>query len=134
MTRRSRVSAETVRALALGLPQVVESSHFAQPDFRVRNRIFATLPKADDVVCLKTLPANLDALVTADAETFRTEWRGRWLRVRLDRVTAPMLEDLLFEAWKLVAPKSLVVAFVASLPEVGASRRTGSRRNHDRAR
>lgn len=132
MTRQSRVSAEMVRALALGLPQAVESSHFAQPDFRVRNRIFATLPKTDNVVCLKTLPANLDALVTADAGTFRNEWRGRWLSVRLDRVTAPMLEDLLVEAWKLVAPKSLVVAFVASFPE-GASRRTRSRKNHDRA-
>jgi hypothetical protein len=44
----------------------------------------------------------------------RNEWRGRWLCVRLDRVSLRMLEDLLLEAWALVAPKALVKAFVPS--------------------
>ena len=114
MRRRSRISTDTVRSLALALPHVIEAAHFEQPDFRVRNRIFATLPKGGDAVCLKTTPTNLDALVATDSVTFRNEWRGRWLRVRLDRVTAPMLEDLLLEAWTLVAPKTLVKAFLAS--------------------
>jgi hypothetical protein len=116
MSRRSPVTAQSVRCLALALPQTVESSHFAQPDFRVRNKIFATLPRAADIVCLKTTPANLDALVAADSETFSNEWRGRWLRVRLDRITAPMLADLLFDAWSLVAPKALAEAYRARPP------------------
>jgi hypothetical protein len=114
VTRRSPLSAESVRRLALALPQTVEASHFEQPDFRVRNKIFATLPRAAGIVCLKTTPANLDALVAADAETFSNEWRGRWVRVRLDRITAPMLADLLFDAWSLVAPKALTKAYRAS--------------------
>jgi hypothetical protein len=114
MSKPSPISAETVRRLALALPQTVESSHFAQPDFRVRNRIFATLPRAARVVCLKTTPVNLDALVAADAETFSNEWRRRWVRVRLDRVSAPILADLLFDAWSLVAPKALVKSYRAS--------------------
>ena len=114
MSSRSPISVESVRVLALGLPHAVESSHFAQPDFRVRNKIFATLPHAVDVVCLKTTPANLDALVASDPETFSNEWRGRWLHVRLDRVTEPMLEDLLIEAWSLVAPKALAKVYLAS--------------------
>jgi len=114
MARRVAISPATVRTLALALPHVVESAHFSQPDFRVRNRIFATLPEDGRVVCLKTTAINLDALVAADPHTFQNEWRGRWLRVRLDRVDAPMLEQLLCEAWMLVAPKALVKAFLAT--------------------
>jgi hypothetical protein len=114
MPRQSRSSADTVRRLALALPQVTESAHFGQPDFRVRNRIFATLPKVGGVVCLKTSPINLDALVAADSVTFRNEWRGRWLRVRLDRIAAPLLEQLLLDAWGLVAPKTVAKAFLGS--------------------
>jgi hypothetical protein len=114
MSRRSPISAQSVRRLALALPHTVESSHFAQPDFRVGNKIFATLPREADIVCLKTTRANLDALIAADAETFSDEWRGRWLRVRLDRITAAMLADLLFDAWSLVAPKAFAKAYRAS--------------------
>lgn len=114
MTKRSPISAKSVRSLALALPDTVESSHFAQPDFRVRNKIFATLPRAANIVCLKTTPANLDALVAADPETFSNEWRSRWLRVRLDRISAAMLADLLFDAWSLVAPRALARAYRAS--------------------
>lgn len=35
------------RRLALGLPDAVESSHFNHPDFRVPNKIFATLGYPD---------------------------------------------------------------------------------------
>ena len=103
MSRRAPISAEAVRRLALALPHTVESSHFAQPDFRVRNKIFATLPRAAHVVCLKTTPVNLDALIATDPETFSNEWRGRWVRVRLDRVSTQLLADLMVDAWRLVA-------------------------------
>jgi hypothetical protein len=114
MPRRRTITAEAVRARALALPHAIESSHFAQPDFRVKNRIFATLPNRPAVVCVKTTPANLDALVATDPLAFSDEWRGRWLCVRLDRVSVGTLEDLLLEAWALVAPKALVKAFAAS--------------------
>lgn len=35
--------AEEFRAIALSLPDAVESSHMSHPDFRVRGKIFATL-------------------------------------------------------------------------------------------
>jgi hypothetical protein len=114
MSRRTSISVESVRSFALALPEVVESSHFAQADFRVRNKIFATLPHTVDVVCMKTTSVNLDALVAADPETFSNEWRGRWLRVRLNLVAESMLQDLLVDAWSLVAPKTLAKAYLAS--------------------
>jgi hypothetical protein len=107
MSPPQSVSPAPVRRLALQLPEAVEGSHFAQPDFRVRNKIFATLPKDGRTVGLKATPANVDALVSADAGTFRDLWRGRWLGIRLDRVTLPVLRDLLEDAWRLAAPKRL---------------------------
>ena len=42
-----RMNAAQFRRLALRLPEAVENSHFDHPDFRVRNRIFATLGYPD---------------------------------------------------------------------------------------
>ena len=38
-----RVTAEDFRALALRLPEAAERAHMGHPDFRVRDKIFATL-------------------------------------------------------------------------------------------
>jgi hypothetical protein len=103
-----RVTAAVVRRLALALPEAVAGSHFATPDFRVQKKIFASLPKEGAVVVLKSTPANVSALVAADAATFGDAWRGRWVSVRLDRITAPVLRDLMADAWRTVAPKRLL--------------------------
>lgn len=52
---------ERVRAFALSLPEAAESSHHGTPDFRVRNKIFATLPPAGGAVNVKCRPEDVDA-------------------------------------------------------------------------
>ena len=116
MGARRHITPATVRRLVLALPEVVEASHFDRPDFRVRGRIFATLRREWQAVVLRTTPANLSALVSADSTTFWDEWRGRWVGVRLDRVSLPILRDLVIDAWRLVAPKRLSAR---SLPDRG---------------
>lgn len=108
MTKRKGITPSTVRKLALTLPGVVEGQHFDRPDFRVSGKIFATLRAEWQAVVLRTNSANLDALVSADDETFWDEWRSRWVGVRLDRVQLLVLRDLVTDAWRLVAPKRLV--------------------------
>jgi hypothetical protein len=39
------VTAAGMRKLALAMPGVEEKSHFEQPDFRVKNKIFAGLSR-----------------------------------------------------------------------------------------
>ena len=107
MSKPQRNSPTIVRRLALALPEAKEGAHFGQPDFRVNKKIFATLPVGGQAVSLKTTPANLEALVATDPAAFRDAWRGRWVTVRLDRVSRTMLRDLLTDAWRLVAPKRL---------------------------
>jgi hypothetical protein len=108
MPRSKPLTQADARALALALPETHEGAHMGTPDLRVRNKIFATLPPGRHTVNIKTTPINLDALVQADAETFQDVWGGRWLGVELGRVTRTELRDLLFEAWRLAAPRSIV--------------------------
>ena len=107
MRPRPRTTAATVRRIALALPETVERSHFARPDFRVGNKIFATLPNNPQFAVLKSRPANVDALVAADPTIFSDEWRGRWVGIQLDRVDPALLRELIVDAWRLVAPRRL---------------------------
>ena len=97
-----------VREIALALPETHESSHRGRPDLRVRKKIFATFPEDGRSVNLKTTPGDLDALLAVDSETFRDVWGGRWVGVDLSRVHPDLLRDLVVDAWRLAAPKSLV--------------------------
>jgi hypothetical protein len=74
----------------------------------VGGKIFAGLPNDGRSVNLKTTPVNLDALVTADPLTFRDAWGGRWVGVRLDRVSLRVLRGLMADAWRLTAPRRLL--------------------------
>jgi len=111
MPRRNTFTQNHVRKLALALPEAQESSHHGHPDFRVRHKIFATLPPDGRTTVLKITPVDLDDLIQRDAETFRDIWGGRWLSVNLERVSPAVFQKLLSDSWCLAAPKMLVQAF-----------------------
>ena len=114
MPRWKALSAGDMRTLALKLPETTEGQHMGHPDFRVRNKIFASLSENGLRAAAKIDPVNLDALVAADPATFRDAWGGRWVGIDLARVPRPMLRDLLLDAWCLVAPRELVQALPRS--------------------
>lgn len=116
MTPASTLDQSRVREIALSLPETHESSHRGRPDLRVANRIFATLPPDGLSVNIRVTPTNLDALVTADPATYRDVWGGTWVGVELARVDAATVRGLLEDAWRLVAPTSLVSALDGAAP------------------
>jgi hypothetical protein len=105
------VNGDRFRKLALSFPEAVESSHMDHPDFRVRKRIFATLSVDETAGAVKCGPPNLDLLVQRDPETFRNAWGGRWLGIDLARVDELEAKQLLEDAWRLVASKSVITAY-----------------------
>jgi hypothetical protein len=109
MPKRRALTHADVRTMALGMPEAHESSHMGIPDFRVRKKIFATIPPMSpgDVV-LKMAPANVDALVRRDPGIFRDAWRGRWVGIELAQISRGELGELIADAWRFTAPKSLV--------------------------
>src|SRR6188768_1995927 len=102
------------RRIALSLPEACEGSHMEHPDFRLRNRIFATLwPDGKHGVVIVT-PNEQSRLMAASPEAF-TPVKGGWGRrgstqVQLDLVDESLLKDALESAWKRIAPKRLQAA------------------------
>ena len=66
------MSSESFRRIALSLPDVIEGSHQGHADFRVGNRIFATLGyPGDDWGMVKLSPEQQAMVVAAEPEIFR---------------------------------------------------------------
>lgn len=95
-------------------------------DLRVNDKIFASLPNDPAIVSMKIAPANLDVLEHSDPETFRNVWGGRWVSVSLATVSRDTLRELLEDAWRMTAPKSLTTSS-SSGTAAGAPRRPPAR-------
>jgi len=106
------MTAEDFRRLALSFPEATESAHMDHPDFRVRNKIFATLAYPDqDWAMVKLTPPQQQIFVQSDPEIF-VPVKGGWGRrgatsVRLKAATKNVTRLALAAAWRATAPKSL---------------------------
>jgi hypothetical protein len=107
------MTADQFRRLALALPEAVESAHMDHPDFRVRNKIFATLGYPDKAWgVVKLTSAQQKALVEAEPDVY-VPAAGVWGRrgatsVRLRAAKKDVVGQALLHAWGNTAPKTLV--------------------------
>lgn len=108
------------RKLACSLPEVEEKSHFEQPDFRVRNKIFAGLSPDEKQGTLKLTPEFQAMLIDAKPKVFLPAagaWGDKgWTHVVLANLDAGVVPELMLEAWRLVAPKTLVAVHARPQP------------------
>ena len=113
MRRDVVVNAAEFRALALSLPEAIESAHMDHPDFRVGGKIFASLGYPDDEHAAVLLPPEDQARYVADAPKVFTPAKGAWGRnggtqVRLATVNRKIIKEALELAWRKRAPKRLL--------------------------
>ena|SRR6476620_7585910 len=107
------MTAAHFRRLALSLPETVERAHFSHPDFRVRNRVFATLGYPDPRYGMVRLtPEQQKELVCAAPESFRPA-AGAWGRsgstiVVLSTIDGAFIRPILQAAWENIAAKITV--------------------------
>ena len=106
---------DTVRKMALALPEAEERETWGTPTFRVRNKIFAMFSEGGREVWLKSTHDEQRALVAMDPDTYfvppyvgPSGWVGVVMSAASDR---DEIRELLTEAWRLTAPKRLVAAF-----------------------
>lgn len=107
------MTVDEFRQLALSLPEAVESAHMDHPDFRVRNKIFATLGYPDSGHGMVKLTPNQQKLVVHEAPRAFAVIKGGWGRrgatqVVLRHARKAMVRRALAAAWANTAPKSLV--------------------------
>jgi hypothetical protein len=72
------MTADDIRRIALQLPGATEKSHFGKPDFRVRDRVFATLPEDGNVV-IKLSRDQQEVMCGAEAAMFQPV-AGGWAK------------------------------------------------------
>ena len=117
----------TARRFALSLPETAEEPHFEMSSFRVRGKIFATVPP--DRAYLNVFVDELEIAASAAQdpavyEPLRWGQRVRGLRVRLASAPDARVMELLEEAWRRKAPKRLVAEYDLS-PRTAAPRSEG---------
>ncbi|MDP9364904.1 MAG: MmcQ/YjbR family DNA-binding protein [Chloroflexota bacterium] len=107
------VTFDAVRALALALPGVEETTSYGTPAFKVRGKLIARLQEEGDVLVVKAEIGHRDALIAARPDVYFVTphyKESRYVLVRLAAVDRDELADLLADAWHLVAPKRLATS------------------------
>jgi hypothetical protein len=107
---------DEVRAMALALPQVEESTSYETPAFRIGKRLIARLHQDGDALVVRVDGLEREALLATKPDQFfeTPHYEGtNWILARLDTVDPQELAELLAAAWKRLAPRRIVAAFDA---------------------
>ena len=108
---------DDVRRIAMALPEAEERITWdVDVTFRVRDKIFAMGGEEATHVSIKASPDRQAELVDLDPGTFApSAYVGRfgWVTVDLGRVDPMLLEDLIRDAWRRTAPKTLAATLDA---------------------
>lgn len=113
------VTFAAVCKLALSLPGVEEGTSYGTPALKIRGKLIARLREDGETLVLKVPFELRDFLMSADPATFyiTDHYRGYpAVLVRLALVDRARLRDLLDEAWRFSAPKTLLAAHAARRP------------------
>ena len=107
------VTAATLRELALALPDAEEVPTWGgDPGFKVHGKLFAHLYPDGDRLSVKIDPHERELLLRAEPRKFACTVRSMpFVEVGLASIDREELAELLEEAWRLAAPRSLVAAF-----------------------
>lgn len=104
----------SARQIALSLPEATEEPHFDMTSFRVRGKIFATVPPDGSRLHVFVDEQEAEACVAEDPAAFELlRWGQRLagLRIQLARSAPDRVRELLEEAWRRKAPKRLIADF-----------------------
>lgn len=100
-----------VRRFALALPEVTEEPHFEKASYRIRGKIFATVPPGGEYLHVFVEDEEQELMVSVAPKAYEKLWWGKkvvGLRVKLSMAKSQDVKDLLRSAWERKAPKSLV--------------------------
>jgi hypothetical protein len=108
---------EQARRFALSLPEVVEAPHHELSSFRIRGKIFATIPPDGKHLHVFVDEQQREPGVAAEPAACEKLWWGSQvvgLRVVLAKARPTVVSELLYVAWCRKAPKRLVTSSTAS--------------------
>lgn len=98
-----------VREFALSLPEVTEEPHFDYSSFRVRKKIFVTVPPEEDRIHVFVSGETLEEALEAEPGIVEELYWGKKLlgvRIWIARAGVRFVRDLIRAAYREKAPKS----------------------------
>ena len=107
---------ETARRFALSLPETTEEPHFEKSSFRVKGKIFATVPVGGKHLHVNVEVDEGQALAEELPEAFEPIVWGEqkktdWIRVTLAKADREIVQELLEDAWRRKAPKRVLEVY-----------------------
>ena len=99
------ISVGAARKIILSMPQTEEREHHGHPDFRVRNKIFATLWPDRKHAVVKIPDPTIWAHVSPKTLSTNGWSKHGWTTVNLQHIDAKLFRELVEDSWFAVAPK-----------------------------
>jgi hypothetical protein len=109
------VTIDEVRSLAAGLPRTTEALVHGRVKFRVGKIVYLAFSRDESVMGFAFPKEWREALVGSEPDKFTlpgdSDLRYNWALVRLDAIDARELRELVLDAWAMVVPKRVAVAY-----------------------
>ncbi|TLY52734.1 MAG: MmcQ/YjbR family DNA-binding protein [Gammaproteobacteria bacterium] len=105
------MQAEEIRKFALSLPATNEEPHFESASFRIKGKIFATLPTGGEYAHIFVADEQREMALAMYPEFIEQLVWGKkiWgVRVSLAKAKSAFVRTLLTGAWRRKAPKALL--------------------------
>jgi hypothetical protein len=107
------MKADDFRRIALSMPEACEKAHMGHADFRVAEKIFATLGYPDERFGVVMLPPEEQERVVRAHPTAFTPAKGSWglrgnTKVLLQAIDSATLQSAMAMAWRKTAPARLL--------------------------
>jgi len=105
------MNVKQIRSYAVSLPEVTEEPHFDYASFRVRGKIFVTIPPDEMHAHLFVSELHREQALAMYPEFIEKLVWGKkvaGLRVTLSKAKTPVVNDLIRQAWEHKAPKRLI--------------------------
>jgi len=112
------VTIDDVRALASQLPRSYEALVRDRVKFRVGRIVYLAFSADETVMGFGFPKEEREALVASEPAKFmmpgRSDLRYNWVLVRLDAIGPAEMAELVLDAWRMVVPKRVAAAYLAS--------------------
>jgi hypothetical protein len=105
------VTYDKVKAVALALPEVAESTSYGTPALKVRGKLMLRLREDHETLVIRTSGENRERLMTIEPEVYFLTDHYRaypWVLAKLSSIAEEALPALIESAWREAAPKALL--------------------------
>src|SRR5215469_2464251 len=112
------VTIDDVRELAMTLPRSYEVLVADRVKFRVGRLVYLAFSRDEQIMGFAFPKEERDDLIASEPEKFflprKSDLRYNWVHVRLSALEPDEMRELVVDAWTMVVPKSVVLAYLGA--------------------